>query len=176
MLWINDASGYQPVDAASYFNNIGGTGNDGVRLTRVTGISPDGRELFGECIAPDGYATVWHATIPAPRRRLPGPARRTGRPPPQALNLTTIPEPSPPQGVQPHTHHGKLSPLSLSWPAPSDPTTRAILVWAVNRAGFQRQQRLFAVSPVRPYLITASSWVFTPLASLAFPATLRASR
>ena len=66
MLWINDASGYQPVDAASYFNNIGGTGNDGVRLTRVTGISPDGRELFGECIAPDGYATVWHATIPAP--------------------------------------------------------------------------------------------------------------
>ncbi|MFO0834473.1 MAG: hypothetical protein U0638_05840 [Phycisphaerales bacterium] len=65
MVWVNSASGYQPVDAASYIH-IGGTGNDGVRLTRVTGISPDGFELSGEGIAPDGYATVWHATVPAP--------------------------------------------------------------------------------------------------------------
>ncbi|QYK48191.1 MAG: hypothetical protein KF838_15540 [Phycisphaeraceae bacterium] len=66
MVWLNGSGGYEPMDAAAYLTGLGVSGLEGWHLSRVNGISPDGLAISGVGIAPEGYTTVWYATIPSP--------------------------------------------------------------------------------------------------------------
>lgn len=54
--------------------------------------------------------------------------------------------------------------------------TRTGRVTILTRASVDDLGASASCGPALIYFITASSWVFTPLASLEFPAALRASR